>query len=52
MKYNMTWLKNILKKFHISNKGHILITISSITFDRKFYGKYNIYHTTQLIKTN
>ena len=52
----MTRLKNFLKKFHIFSKEerllHILITISSIIFDRKFYEKYFLYHTTQLIETN
>jgi hypothetical protein len=55
MKYNMTWFQKFLKKFFNFSKGgplHILITISSITFDRESYGKQFIYHTTQLIETN
>ena len=31
---------------------NIIIIISSITFDRRFYGKYFLYNATQLIETN
>jgi hypothetical protein len=53
MEYNMT----LFKKFHIFifKRGtplHILVTISSIPFDKNFYGKYFFYHATQLIETN
>jgi len=42
----MTWLKEFLKKIHNFSKGgplHFLITISSITFDRKFRRDNNSY---------